>query len=162
MLATAESATDANSDRFAIEAMIKTACWHLDTGEFDKWIGLFAADGVYEIEVYSPEIQKSMRWQRLTRMEMATLLSEMPNHLTEDARRAHMVMTVQAHVDRDAASSISRFVVFKTNARGESGAYAIGTYVDDLVRQAGVWLISRRKVVLETRMFDVFPHIIPL
>jgi len=149
--------------REEIRELIRRACWQLDQGDFAAWLSNFDDEGRYEIVAYSPEIRREMRWLNTSREGLKQLLKEMPNHVTEDARRAHMVMEIGIEMKEGGeASALSRFVVFKTNQRGETAVYAVGRYEDLLSGGVGSWRFRARRVLLETRMFDVFPHIIPL
>jgi 3-phenylpropionate/cinnamic acid dioxygenase small subunit len=153
--------TDANSQD-EIHRLIRRSCWLLDKESFSEWLDLFESKATYEIVAFSPEIQKAMSWMRGTREELRTLIEALPNHVREDAKRAHFLMEIDTTIAKASASSMSRFVVFKTNSSGETSVYAVGHYEDDLSRASGTWKVTRRRVVLDTRMFDVFPHMIPL
>jgi 3-phenylpropionate/cinnamic acid dioxygenase small subunit len=142
--------------------VIRRSCYLLDQEKFSEWLDLFRPGGTYEVAAVSPEIQKSMCWMRGTREELQELFAALPNHVREDATRAHMVMEIDVDVADASASCLSRFVVFKTNQRGETTVYAVGHYEDELLRVSGAWKFARRKVMLDTRMFDIFPHMIPL
>jgi len=151
-----------HSAREEIQALIRRTCWLLDKEDFAAWLETFEDTGTYEVVAYSPEIKREMCWLRGTRNEMQTLFKERPNHVREDARRAHMIMEIDLTVDAGAASAMSRFTIFKTNQRGETQVYAVGVYEDRLSDASGAWKFSKRRVVLDTRMFDVFPHMTPL
>lgn len=147
----------------SIEDVIRKGCWYLDKEMYGEWLDLFAETGRYEVVAYSPEIRKEMTWMRQDRAQLANLLhKELPNHIREDATRAHMVMAISIESTGDSPLALSRFAIFKTNARGETGVYATGFYEDTFVNENSVWKIAKRKVLLDTRMFDVFPHIIPV
>lgn len=147
-----------------INSLIQKSAAYLDSEKFVDWLGMFERSGVYEVHTYSPEIKKNMVWMSYSRDQMETLLlKELPNHLREDAKRAHIVSVQDVQRGDEGISALSRFMVCKTSSKGETSLYATGTYTDLIDRAAeGGYLIARRKVALDTRMFDVFPHIIPL
>lgn len=153
---------ETNTARDEISGLIRRGCWLLDGEKFSDWAGMFAVDGEYEVIAHSPELKKDMCWWRSSKEQLEHIFKEIPNHIREDAKRAHMVMEINLTVNEGSATSLSRFTVFKTNQRGETGVYAVGHYEDQLTKVEGAWKFKKRSVVLDTRMFDVFPHMIPL
>ncbi|MGD9944804.1 MAG: nuclear transport factor 2 family protein [Burkholderiaceae bacterium] len=148
--------------REAIRQRLVDACWQLDARRFDDWLEGFTADARYEIVAHSPEIDREMRWMSASRAQLAQTFKELRNHVTEDARRAHVAMPIHVEVDGEQARALTRFSVFKTDQQGITSVYAVGHYEDRLRREEAAWRFEHRRVVLDTRMFDVFPHLVPL
>ena len=57
------------------------------------------------------------------------------------------------------ALAVSPFSIFRTLPDGVSSLYIVGHYEDTLAVREGVWRISRRTVVTDTRVLDMFTHI---
>ncbi len=133
----------------------------LDACAFDEFVALFAEEAEYAIEVATPEIRRQSTWLRADRAELSRLLSESSQHIHDLASRFHFVNVEEIDIDRQAASSRSRFIVVRTDLRGRSGVYAIGTYEDEWVSRGQAWMIAKRTVKLQTRMMEA-PTPMPL
>jgi methanesulfonate monooxygenase small subunit len=153
---------ESNTARDRIRELIRTASRLQDSESFEEWAALFSEGGVYEVHAFSPEINRQMTWMRASRSQLEQLFKEMDNHVCEHAKRAHLVMEIHLDVTGERAAALSRFAVFKTNQRGETQIFAVGQYQDELTCESGQWRFEKRQVLLDTRMFDVFPHMTPL
>ncbi len=126
----------------------------LDACAFDGYIALFAEDAEYAMEVTTPEIKRDSTWLRADRTELARLLSESSQHIHDLAARFHLVTVEEIDIERETASSVSRFIVVRTDLQGRSNIYAVGTYEDEWIAGEGGWAIARRTVRLQTRMME--------
>lgn len=142
-------------DREAIRLLTSRSVRFLNAGRFSDFIDLFAPDGRYVLEADSAEIGKTMTWLDLSRDELNALLEESPQHVHDLAARKHMVTVEELDftADRDAASTLSSFSVFRTDIDGRTEVYAVGSYEDSLVRIDDEWRIAHRRVRVQTRMF---------
>ena len=152
---------DELEQRERIRARIALGARLLDACDFDDFTALFAEDAEYAIEVTTPEIKRDSTWLRADRTELARLLSESSQHIHDLAARFHMVTVDEIDIERDTASSLSRFVVVRTDLQGRSNVYAVGIYEDEWTARERGWMIARRTVRLQTRMMEA-PTPMPL
>ncbi len=144
-----------------IRAVIARSGRLLDGGQWNEYVRLFAPDGVYRMETWSAELGKDMTWMELGRDELQTLFDEYPRHVRDPARRTHLIAPEEITIGGATAAAQATFAVFRTDLGGESAIYAVGTYDDKLVRDAGGWKLTSRRVRLDTRQF-VTPTPLPL
>lgn len=154
----AESHWEANE---RIRALIGRSGRLLDSGRYDEFVDLFAADGSYSLEATSAEIGKAMTWLALDRAGLQELFREYPEHIRDSASRMHLVAPDHVEANGGTANAVSAFAVFRTDLNGESTLYAIGSYEDELVLEGNKWKFRRRRVRLDTRRF-VTPTPLPL
>lgn len=152
---------DELEQREHIRARVALSVRLLDACAFDDFVALFAPDAEYAIEVATPEIKRDSTWLRADRTELARLLSESPQHIHDLAARFHLVTVDKIDIERETASSLSRFVVVRTDLQGRSNVYAVGTYEDEWIAREEGWMIARRIVKLQTRMMEA-PTPMPL
>jgi 3-phenylpropionate/cinnamic acid dioxygenase small subunit len=131
----------------------------LDAEDFDGWLGLFDADGTYEMRAYSTEIRRWMLWQHSDRDTLARMLSEVGDHVRDPATRRHVVGYPIIGLDADQSRVTSNFSLYRTTPEGKSSLYMVGCYQDRLVRRGDAWLYAEHTVVVDTRMLDMFTHI---
>ncbi|MGQ0546074.1 MAG: aromatic-ring-hydroxylating dioxygenase subunit beta [Betaproteobacteria bacterium] len=144
-----------------IRALINRSGRLLDSGCYDEFVGLFAAQGQYAMDATSAEIGKPMTWLALDRAGLQALFKEYPEHVRDLASRLHLVSPEYVHADEETATAFSTFAVFRTELNGESALYAIGRYEDEFVFEGTDWKLKRRRVLLDTRRF-VTPTPLPL
>ena len=147
--------------RERIRARVARSARSLDACDFDGYIALFAEGAEYAMEVATPEIKRDSTWLRADRAELARLLSESSQHIHDLAARFHLVTVEEIDIERGKASSLSRFVVVRTDLQGRSHVYAVGTYEDEWIAGDESWMIARRTVRLQTRMMEA-PTPMPL
>jgi 3-phenylpropionate/cinnamic acid dioxygenase small subunit len=147
-------------DLEAIRALVQRTAIFLDTEQFGDWVGLFDAEGSYELAAYSTEIRRWMTWQLSDRPTLAQMLSEVSEHVRDPARRRHVIGMPLIEFTKDAAArTTTHFSLFRTSPQGESSLYMVGCYEDQLVKRDGAWLYSFHRVVADTRLLDAFTHI---
>lgn len=151
--------TGAYADAEAIRELVQRTALLLDREQFDDWVALFAADGTYELSAYSTEIRRWMTWQLSDRPALAKMLAEVNEHVRDPARRRHVVGYPLVRIDGEEGSATAAFSIFRTTPEGQSSLYMVGTYEDQLVRDSGAWLYKSHKVIVDTRMLDMFTHI---
>lgn len=150
-----------NADSDSIRTLVSRGARFLDTGAYERFLGLFTDDGRYCIEAVSAELHRQMTWMDLDRSELSALFREYPDHVVDKATRLHLVTTDEVEIAGDSGNALSTFAVFRTDLHGASALYAVGHYEDVLVREGQMWKLKSRKVRLETRQFTV-PTPLPL
>jgi 3-phenylpropionate/cinnamic acid dioxygenase small subunit len=144
----------------AIRTVVQRTATLLDAEQFGEWIGLFDAEGSYELAAYSTEIRRWMTWQLSDRPTLEQMLSEVDEHVRDPARRRHVVgMPLVEFSDETVARATTAFSLFRTTPEGESSLYIVGSYEDQLVKRDGAWRYAFHRVVADTRLLDAFTHI---
>ncbi len=131
----------------------------LDGDDLTGWLSLFDQDGVYELRAYSTEIRQWMTWWLATRGELEKTLAEVTQHVRDTAQRRHVIGAPVVEVQGATAQAVSPFSIFRTLPDGVSSLYLVGRYEDALALRDGAWRITRRTVVTDTRVLDMFTHI---
>ena len=143
----------------AIRDLVQRTAMLLDEENFDAWVNLFDAQGVYELTAYSTEIRRWMTWQLSERDALEKMLKDVEAHVRDPARRRHVIGLPVVQLDGERGQATSHFSLFRTSPEGQSSLYMVGCYQDQVVKRSGVWLYTTHKVVADTRMLDSFTHI---
>ena len=146
-------------DKEAIVELLMKAAILLDEGRFLDWAGLFAENGQYEMLFNSEEIGGVEDYlMKLEKPELVKVLSLLPNHVVDTAKRLHVVSNAMIDLNRETAESRSNFTVYRTGEKGKTTLYAVGHSEDSLVKENGRWLFLKCRVVLDTRMLETHTH----
>ena len=143
----------------AARELVQRTAILLDDEKFDDWIGLFDSGGIYELSAYSTEIRRWMTWQLSDRDALEKMLQEVNEHVRDPARRRHVVGIPLVELDGERGKVTSHFSLFRTSPEGQSSLYMVGCYEDLIVKRSGAWLYATHKVIVDTRMLDMFTHI---
>lgn len=146
-------------DRQAIQELVTQLAKLLDEENFDEWLKLFDAGGIYELSAYSPEIRKWMTWWKSDRAELSARLKQLKEHVRDPATRRHVVGGTVVELDGDRARAVSSFAVYRTEQDGQSKLYMVGRYEDVLIRKAGAWFYTLHKAIADTRTMEIGTHI---
>jgi 3-phenylpropionate/cinnamic acid dioxygenase small subunit len=147
------------ADIEAIRDLVQRTAMLLDQEELDAWVALFDAEGTYELSAYSTEIRRWMTWQLSDRDALAAMLQGVEEHVRDPARRRHVVGMPVVELDGERAHVTSHFSLFRTTPEGQSSLYMVGGYDDHVVKRADGWRYLAHKVIVDTRMLDIFTHI---
>jgi 3-phenylpropionate/cinnamic acid dioxygenase small subunit len=147
------------ADIEAIRNLVQRTAALLDQEQLDAWVDLFDAEGTYEISAYSTEIRRWMTWQLSDRDALVTMLRGVEEHVRDPARRRHVVSLPLVELDGERARVTAHFALFRTTPEGQSSLYMVGGYDDRVVKRTGGWRYLSHKVVVDTRMLDIFTHI---
>jgi 3-phenylpropionate/cinnamic acid dioxygenase small subunit len=146
-------------DREALFDIIRRTAALLDNEALDDWLALFAAESLYEIRTYGPEIQADMVWWHSNRDKLSAILAEAKEHVRDPGRRLHLITPISADVSDDRAVTLSHFGILRTDQGGNSAVYVAGRYEDSFVRQDDGWLYEAHRAVLDTRVLEPFTHL---
>ncbi|MGC4093152.1 MAG: nuclear transport factor 2 family protein [Polyangiaceae bacterium] len=156
--------------RAALTDIIVHGAYLLDERRFGDWLALTAPGFRYRIEAYSPELRKDMVWLDHNRAGIAALIELLPKHHGDGADWLRQV-SVGRLVDDGAerASSTSALSVFRTPRDvgdshvegGSSSLFLVGHYHDRFELHTNGWLLSERRVRLQTRQLGVGSHLFP-
>ena len=134
-----------------MRALVHRTCLCLDDGDWGGYLDHCAADFVYRISVYSPELRKEMVWLEQDRKGMADLFDNLANHVTRpgDFLRHPNVALVER--DGDDARVTTTLLVVYTDFDGASRIFAAGRYNDVVDISGNRPLLRTREVRLDTR-----------
>lgn len=124
-------------DQIAIQRLITDYSAYLDARDYDGYVGLFTAEGVWANGETRREGQDEIR-------DMLTgLFGDVPDDFVNTSS-FHQISNFEIDVDGDEATARSRFIFVM---RGEGGAPTnelSGQYHDRLVRTGDGWKIAER------------------
>ena len=147
-------------EKEALRDLIQDSAYLLDHEQFVDYMNLFADTSQYELVAKSREIGgKETMWLAMNKPDLVQLLSEVPDHVRDEAERLHLVSPIRVDVQDDEASSLSHFAIFRTTTAGESQVYAVGHYEDAFVKRDGKWWFAKHRVVVHTRMLQISTHV---
>ncbi|MEW9855438.1 nuclear transport factor 2 family protein [Novosphingobium sp. M1R2S20] len=109
-------------------------CHHTDTGDYDRWVGLFVEDGAFHMFGRSHVGHPALR---------AFIEDDQPPH----RRGLHLTTDSVIELEGGTAKVLSNFIFI---ASGDSAAVVVaaGRYHDVLVSRNGRWLFQEREAVL--------------
>jgi len=149
-------------ERSLVEELIYRSCLYLDERDFQAYLGLCDERFRYTITTYSAEIRKDMIWLDHDKAGMATLLTQLPRHNSDQSplTRHATVYTVRHDAARQETDVVSALQVFKTALEGGvTELFAVGKYLDTVGVTNGKPLLLGRTVKLDTRMLGIGYHI---
>ena len=124
-------------EKDAIRELLARYCFHFDNGEFDAWLDLFTAEGVFDVEGVGRFCGRAGLQQLLERIP---LVGGVP-------LIRHCVMNSIIHVDGACATASCYVVVLR---RGAPPAIDfVGRYEDQLVKEGAEWRFTERRVFLD-------------
>ena len=126
--------TNVLEDKDAIRELMAQYCFHFDSGEFDQWLDLFTADGVFDL---------GKRGRHVGRDGLGSFLKTIP--LTDGLpMMRHCVMNSIVRVDGDRATARSYVLVVRGGA--QVAVSIAGRYEDQLAKVDGTWRFAERRV----------------
>ncbi len=134
-----------------LRALVHRTCLCLDDGDWDGYLDQCAADFVYRISVYSPELRKEMVWMEQDRKGMADLFDNLANHVTRPGDFLRHANVALVERDGDDARVTTTFLVVYTDLDGVSRIFAAGRYNDVVDISGNRPLLRTREVRLDTR-----------
>jgi uncharacterized protein (TIGR02246 family) len=130
-------------DVIAIEQLLNRYCHKLDGGDVAAVMALFADDAVL-----LPEYEGSERYQGREAIE--AWYRRYSTRAGESVRGLrHKISTAMIDVDGDHARSVCYLDADSVDPSTGARSLAGGRYEDELVRRDGVWLIYRRRIVVD-------------
>jgi 3-phenylpropionate/cinnamic acid dioxygenase small subunit len=121
-------------EKDAIRELMAQYCFHIDNGEFDDWLQLFTADGVFDL---------GARGRLAGHDALRKFVQSIP--LTNGLPMIrHCVMNSIVNVDGNRATARSYLIVVQG---GETlGVSIAGRYEDRLAKIGDAWRFTERKV----------------
>ncbi|MBA3035138.1 MAG: nuclear transport factor 2 family protein [Desulfobacterium sp.] len=123
-----------------IHETIANYCFYFDGAEFDKWVGLFTDDGIFDCGALGLYDGKEA-------IKIFTKNIPLTNGLP---MMKHCIMNEVIKVSGNSATANSYLLMFKTKTDGSLVISMTGRYEDELVRHNDRWLFKKRKLHIET------------
>jgi len=127
-------------EKDAIRELIARYCFHIDGNDFDAWANTFTEDGVFEVE-------------GLMKFEGRSSIREFANHIPKDDQGRTGMMHYTMNQIIDVAGERATATCYMLILRSGTPLHAdiAGRYEDELVKQNGRWLFTRRTAFFDYR-----------
>jgi methanesulfonate monooxygenase subunit beta len=147
--------------RSTVAEAIYRAALLLDDRNFEGFLALCAPDFRYAIEAFSPEIRRPMVWLDHDRAGLERLFQNLPRHNSDHAPLTRHVTVYTVTPDADGtARVVSGLQVFRTALDGgATSLFAVGKLHDLVTLRGSDVRLTRRRVVLDTRLLGIGSHI---
>jgi 3-phenylpropionate/cinnamic acid dioxygenase small subunit len=153
----------------AVQALVYESCSALNDESWSEYLKLCDPhDFRYQVVNYSPEIRREQCWADRDYKGMKAAFDLFPRHNTDHSKltRHAVVSNVQYDADKQLARVSSNLTVYRTQEdgtmsyleAGQTGLFAIGTYIDRIRIVDGEPILMERTVRLQTRQIDVGSH----
>jgi anthranilate 1,2-dioxygenase small subunit len=130
----------------------------LDTDALEDWPEFFTEDCRYRItsaENYEAGLPIGLIYATSRHMLRDRVSALRQANIYEPQRYRHLVSAVAISGRDDAGLDVTAsFLVVRTMQDGEMTVFAVGRYIDRVVRTDGGWLFARKEVVLDSRRID--------
>ena len=146
-----------------LNRLIHASARYLDDHDFQAYLALYKADGVYTIMTKAPELPEPMVWMQRSRGELQERIAAITEQEWEivDIEQTRVLSVDLIEVDGDTANTSSSFVLYHTSQDGITSCYAVGRYDDCWEKDTHSWLLRSRQVGLKTRQLSV-PSPLPI
>jgi hypothetical protein len=85
----------------------------------------------------------------------------MPSHIHDESTRKHLITVDEINLGQGTATVYSTFAVFRTDEKGRTELFCVGTYEDQFSGEKTHWKLTARRVTVETRFLST-PTPLPL
>jgi anthranilate 1,2-dioxygenase small subunit len=130
----------------------------LDSDALERWPEFFTEDCAYRItsaENYDSGLPLGIVYATSKNMLKDRVMALREANIYEPQRYRHLISGLKIVADRGAALDlVANFLVIRIMQDGDTMIFAVGRYVDTVVRQEGGWKFARRTVILDSRRID--------
>jgi hypothetical protein len=123
-------------EKEAIRDLMSAYCFHVDSGEFDKFAALFTEDAIFEAGPFG---------KLLGRRAIFDFINAQVPRPGEGPARKHCTLNHVIRVSGAEARADSYIVVLRESSAGIIASLA-GRYEDLLVKEVGEWRFKVRKI----------------
>jgi SnoaL-like domain len=140
------------ADERAILRVLYAYCHTIDYGDEAGWVGLFASDGIFHVELPRGLPPIHCAGQK----ELAAFVGAHPR--APAALHKHLLLNPLIELHGDEARAASYFQLL-LDIDGTPETYCFGRYLDRLVRsESGQWRFSERVAQVQSMRADDFPR----
>lgn len=137
-------------DRALIENLSNHYMVAVDAGDIDTVIETWHEDGVLEW-VGGVENGRDEIYAAMSNFGGAAVMGSLPPDATSRPRTRHQIINHVVNVDGDTATTIAYWFAMTNNtSHGQIEILYMGHYEDELVREDGRWLFTKRSVYNES------------
>lgn len=136
-MSTVEERLQRLEDRDAIHQLFVDYGRHLDAGDLDAYVALYAEDG---------EVMLGPMGRARGRDEIRALMSGV---LARAGASFHIISSPAVVLDGDRATSEVMWTVIAKDTEGRPKLTMLGRHVDQLVREDGSWRIAQRRGLID-------------
>ena len=137
MMPTIEERLQRLEDRDAIHQLFIDYGRHLDAGDLDAYVSLFAADG---------QVMLGPMGKASGRDAIRALMGRV---LARAGASYHLITSPSVSLDGNRATSSVMWTVVARDAEGKPKLAMLGRHEDELVREDGTWRISVRRGLID-------------
>lgn len=135
-----------SNERTAVKQTLAAYCHLVDRGSAVEVAGLFAEDAI--LKPYFDD-----EYDVVGRQEVERWYAHYHDNFRANVRHLkHMIMSALIEVDGDIARSSSYLLASFVNNETDEGAFAIGTYTDNLVKVGDMWQFEIRQIDVDCMM----------
>lgn len=145
--------------RFELEDLYAAYAACLDSDALERWPEFFTEDCAYRItsaENFEAGLPLGLIYATSRNMLKDRVSALREANIYEPQRYRHLISGVQiGHEDGGALDVTASFLVVRTMQDGDMTLFAVGRYIDRLVRSDDSgWKFARKDVVLDSRRID--------
>ena len=130
----------------------------LDEDRLEDWPGFFTEDCLYRVtsaENYDAGMPLGLIYASSRNMLVDRVMALRRANIYEPQRYRHLISGVQIDSEGEDGLEVSAsFLCVRTMQDGGMTLFAVGRYLDRLVRAAEGWRFARKIVVLDSRQID--------
>ena len=131
----------------------------LDQNDHAGFLSLCAPGFEYQVRAWSPDIRQDMIWFDHGHDSLKSLFDTLAEHLRRpDRMLRHLGPALVEEEGPDHLRLESSLAVFLTTPRGDSRLWAVGRYLDHVVRDGETWKLAHRLTRLDTRDLGIGTH----
>ena len=140
------------ADERAILRVLYAYCHTIDYGDEAGWVGLFASDGIFHVELPRGLPPIHCAGQK----ELAAFVGAHPR--APAALHKHLLLNPLIELHGNEARVASYFQLL-LDIDGDPETYCFGRYLDQLVRcEGGTWRFRKRVAQVQSMLPHKFPH----
>jgi anthranilate 1,2-dioxygenase small subunit len=144
--------------RLELEALYTDYAACLDSDALEHWPEFFIENCVYRItsvENYEANLPLGLIYATSRNMLKDRVGALRQANIYEPQRYRHLISNVRVHRDDiDALEVWANFLVVRTMQDGAMTLFAVGRYVDSVVRGVAGWHFAKKTVILDSRQID--------
>ena len=144
--------------RLELEELYSGYAHCLDADALERWPDFFTADCFYRVtsaENYEAGLPLGLIYATSRNMLKDRVSALREANIYEPQRYCHLVSAIRIVGETAGGLDVqTNFLVVRTMQEGDMTIFAVGRYVDRVVRDGEEWKFARKEVVLDSRRID--------
>lgn len=149
---------DAVVRRLELDALYADYAHCLDNDALEDWPGFFTEDCTYRItsaENFEAGLPLGIVYATSNGMLVDRVMALRKANIYEPQRYRHMIGAIKIGAEEDGALAVvANLVVVRIMQDGAMILFAVGRYIDRVVRRGDGWKFAKKDVVLDSRQID--------